>query len=102
MSKETWMDASTKLEACMAYIGAWMSANILILNQGKMELIVFELRQWLNVSDKIQLEVKGKTIHVAHSVENLDMCLDTSLTMQRQVNAIFSACHYCTSNVGRI
>ena len=48
MPNETWVDASTKPEACLAYICGWMSANMLMLNQEKIALIVRE-----------------KTVHVA-------------------------------------
>ena len=32
---ETWVDTSSKLETCLADIGAWMSGNIFMLNQGE-------------------------------------------------------------------
>ena len=36
-----WDDLSERLEVCLSDISAWMSSNLLKLNQDKTELIVF-------------------------------------------------------------
>ena len=41
MPKTTWSDVAKNLEACLADISTWMSANILKLNEEKTELIIF-------------------------------------------------------------
>ena len=40
------------------------------------------------MTEKIQLQVGEKTIRLAGSVNNLGVYFDTSLTMEKQVNAI--------------
>ena len=65
MPNETRVDASTKLESCLADIDAWMSANIEKLNQEKSELIIFKPKHELKVT------VVEKIIHLARSVKNL-------------------------------
>jgi len=52
---------------------------------------------WLNVPDS-----GNNTVSVASSVKNLGVYLDTSLTMERQVNAISKACYYQIRNIGHI
>ena len=41
MPKTTWSDVAKKLEACLADISTWMSANMLKLNEEKTEIIIF-------------------------------------------------------------
>ena len=41
MPKTTWSDVAKKLEACLADISTWMSANMLKLNEEKTALIIF-------------------------------------------------------------
>ena len=47
---------------------------------------------------ELRLQVGKNTVSVASSVKNLD----TSLTMERQVNAISKACYYQIRNIGQI
>ena len=61
MPNEICVDALTKLDACLADIGAWISTNLLLLSYKKTELVVFR------VSDKIQLhagwKISNSTFH---------------------------------------
>ena len=41
LTKQTWLNISKKLEACLGDIGTWMNANMLKLNREKTELIIF-------------------------------------------------------------
>jgi len=47
-------------------------------------------------------QVGNKTVSVALSVKNLGVYFDTSLTMERQVNAISKICYYQIRNIGHI
>ena len=47
-----------KLEACLTAINAWMSANMLILNQEETELFMLRLNHQLKVSDKPSLKLE--------------------------------------------
>jgi len=42
MPKTTWSDVAKNLEACLADISTWMSANMLKLNEEKTGLIIFK------------------------------------------------------------
>ena len=50
----------------------------------------------------IQLQVVENTIRVAGSVKNLGVYFDTSLTMEKQINAISKVCYYHIRNIGSI
>ena len=54
------------------------------------------------MNEELRLQVGKNTVSVALSVENLGVYFDTSLTMERQVNAISKACYYQIRNIGHI
>jgi exonuclease III len=102
MPNEKWVDVSKKLEACLTDISVWMSANMLMLNQEKTEFIIFKPKHQVKKNEKCQLRVGEKTVHVAESVKSLGVYFDTSLTMERQVNAISRVCYYQIRNISQI
>jgi len=91
--KTTWSDVAKKLEACLADISTWMSANMLKLSEEKTELIIFNTKHQVRMNRELRLQVGNNTVSVASSVKNLGVYFDTSLTMERQVNAISKACY---------
>jgi len=54
------------------------------------------------MSEELWLQVGNNTVSVASSVKNLGVYFDTSMTMERQVNAISKACYYQFRNTGHI
>jgi len=102
MPKATWSDIAKKLEACLADISTWMSGNMPKLNEEKTELIIFNSKHQVRVNEELQLQLGNNTVSVASSVKNLGVYFDTSLTMERQVNAISKACYYQIRNIGHI
>jgi len=103
MPRKTWSDVEMKLEACLADISTWMSANMLMLNEEKTELIIFNPKHQVGINEELRLQVGKNTVSVGSSVKNLGIYFDTSLTMERQVNAISkAACYYQIRNIGYI
>ena len=98
MAKTTWSHVAKKLEACLADSSTWMSANMLKLNEDMTELIFFNPK--LQVG--IRLQVGKNIVSAASSVKNVGAYFDTSLTTERQVNAISKACYYQIRNIGHI
>jgi len=91
-----------KMEAFLADMSIWMSANMLKLNEEKTELIIFNSKYQVGINEKLELQVDKNTVSVASSVKNLGVYFDTSLTMEKQVNAISKACYYQIRNIGYI
>ena len=83
LPKEARLDTSTKLGAFLADINVWMSANKLMLNDKNTELVIVKPNLHLKVSDKIQLQVEEKTVHIACPRKNLDVSFYTSLITDR-------------------
>jgi len=102
MPKTTWSDAAKKLVACLADISTWMSANMLRLNEEKTEIIIFNPKHQVRINEELRLQADKSTVSVASSVKILGVHFDTSLTMERQVNAIYKACYYQIRNIGHI
>ena len=71
MPKTIWFDTAKKLEACLADISTWMSANMLKLNEGKTELIIFNPKHQVRMNEELQLQVGNNTVFVASSAKNL-------------------------------
>ena len=72
LTKETWLDVLKKLEACLADINTWMSANMLMLNQEKSELVIFNPKyKSKKITEDVQLQAGEKTVCVAQSVKNI-------------------------------
>lgn len=98
--QHNWDTIAHNIEACLVDISAWMNANMLKLNQDKTELIVFAPKH--QPAHDIQLNVGIKTIKAAPVVKNLGVHFDSSMTMEKQVNAIAKSCYYQLRNIGRI
>jgi len=71
MHKTTWSDVAKKLEACLDKISTWMSANMLNLNEEKIELIIFNPKHQVRMNKELRLQVDNNTVSVASSVKNL-------------------------------
>ncbi|KAK2140999.1 hypothetical protein LSH36_1186g01028 [Paralvinella palmiformis] len=102
MPKTTWSDVANKLEACLADISTWMSANMFKLNEEKTELIIFNPKHQFGINEELRLQLDNNTVSVASSEKNVLVYFDTSLTMERQENAISKACYYPIRNIGHI
>ena len=75
---------------------------MLKLNQDKTELIVFRPKHQSKTTNDYQLHVGTNTVHASKSVKNLGVHFDTSLMMEKQVNAVSKSCFYQIRNVGCI
>ena len=69
MPQKTWADVGKKLEACLADISTWMSANMLKLNEENTELIIFNSKHQVRINEELRLQVGSNTVSVAPSVK---------------------------------
>jgi len=83
MPQTTWSDVAKKLEACLADICTWMSAHMLKVNEEKTELIIFNPKDQVRISQEFWLQVGNKTVSVESSVAKLGVYFNTSLAMER-------------------
>ena len=99
---ENWANERTAIAACVADVGGWMNRNMLKLNQEKSELIVFSSKHRIRRVNDLSLTIGGRLLHAVQSVRKLGVIMDSSLTMEKQVNAISKSCFYHIRNIGKV
>lgn len=97
-----WTDLSERLEKCLSDISAWMSLNMLKINQDKTELIVFAPKHKVSSMSNFQLSFDGTIVTDVSFVKNLGCIFDKTLSMEDQASAITRSCFYQIRNIGRI
>ena len=89
-------------ETCLARYQWLDECKYAYVKQRKDRMNYLQTRTSVEGMQRIQFQVGAKTVHVAHFVKNLGMYFDTSLTIERQVNAISRACYHHIHNIGHI
>ena len=96
-------DVIRRTEECLAEIKSWMSSNFMKLNETKTELLVVGKPQVLrsNMFD-ISLNFGGSTINITECKDDkwtsLGIKLDSSMTMERQINSVKQKCYWTLHN----
>jgi hypothetical protein len=91
-------DISEHLKACLSDISAWMSSNLLKLNQDKTELIVFAPKNRV----KQMSDFNGTILSDPNCAKNLGVFFDKTLSMAQQFSAIAKSCYHQIRNIGHI
>ena len=86
--KDSLKSAVSKLQSSLSAVQLWMSANMLKMNNGKTELIVFAPKSHLQDLADLTVNVGGKTIELSPAVDNLGVIFDSALSMKQQVNSV--------------
>jgi hypothetical protein len=97
-----WASTLTQIENCISDVNEWMNHNFLKLNQDKTEFIIFKPRQRHLLPNNYCLNISDCSLTPATHVKNLGVFLDSSLTMEKQINAISRACYQQIRNIGKI
>ena len=73
----------------------WFLINGLLLNAGKTEAIAFGTRQQLaKRATDTDLKIGDASVAIVESVKLLGVILDSTLSMDKQVNALVKACNF--------
>ena len=91
-----------RIESCIHDVNNWMSANRLMLNHDKTELLVLQAR---SSSAGILLEsifVCSDAIYPLNSVKNKGAWFDTVMSMDKQINSICQSAFYHLRNIAQI
>ena len=77
------------LEQCLCDINTWMAQNMLKLNNGKTEIILFGSKKQLAEVNTQSIDVAGTRVNVSEEpVRNLGAMFDSNFTMVSQVNNV--------------
>jgi len=89
--------ASTTVQHFVSYverIDAWMSSNRLRMNADKTQLLWLGTRQQLNKMYVNELQPLGARVRFSSSILNLDVIIDSQLSMSDHVSSLCRACFF--------
>ena len=95
-------DLSERLKTCLSDIAAWMSSNLLKLNQDKTKLIVFSPKSRVRQMSDVKPSFDGTILSDANYALDLGVFFDKTLSMAQQVSAIAKSCYHQIRNIGHI
>lgn len=90
------------LESCISSIKQWMQANMLKLNDGKTEFIMFASRYFASSTDNLQLNIGSSQIPSSEKVRNLGAIFDSTMSMEAFVNDKIKTSIFYLSCIRRI
>jgi hypothetical protein len=98
-----FLDATAATEACISSVNAWMRTNKLKMNNDKTELLPVATVHKLNqVSSSSSLEISDVVVPFSSKVKNLGVVLDSTLSMEYQINSLCSASSFQLRRLSQI
>src|SRR6218665_1057830 len=86
---------TSRLVMCVEEVTRWFHINGLLLNASKTEAIAFGTRQQLvKRSTDTSLKIGDASLEIVDNVKLLGVILDSTLSMDKQVNAVVKACNF--------
>lgn len=93
--------ARDRMERCISDVKAWLKNSFLKLNDSKTELIVF--RKNCNGDDILhRVSIGSEVIASSETVKDLGVLLDSSCSMEHQINSVVKTCFYNISKLYKI
>jgi len=86
--------SAVQLLHCIKEVDKWISSNRLRLNTEKTQFIWLDSPQILAKINKIPLRVGGVNVFPLDAVCDLDVILDSKLTMKNHVDSVLRSCFY--------
>ena len=90
-----------RIESCIDDVNNWMSANKLMLNHDKTELLVLHARHQPQPPLESIL-VYSNVIYSSNSAKNIGVWFDTVMSMDKQINSICQSAFYHLRNIAQI
>ena len=90
-----------RIESCVHDVNNWMSANKLMLNHDKTELLVLLARHRPQPPLESIL-VCSDVIYSSNSAKNIGAWFDTVMFMDKQINSIYQSALYYLRNIAQI
>jgi hypothetical protein len=93
--------AVQKIEACVADIRSWCQKNMLVLNDGKTELMYFSSK-FITTDWKPALKIGNAVIQPSQQARNLGVIMDPSLSMSVHVSNVCKSAMFGIRKIGQI
>ncbi|KAJ8041085.1 hypothetical protein HOLleu_11803 [Holothuria leucospilota] len=88
----------TKIESCIDQIRHWMSTNMLVLNEGKSEIVKFSPKFGRNNGSPLG----DDNIVPSVKVRNLGVIMDNNATMSAHVSNLCTLASFALYQIGKI
>ena len=96
------VDVEAKVDACCSEVRDWMTQNMLQLNEGKTDVILFGTKHSLRTIGNASVHIGTSTITSNDSVRNLGCTQDSQLKLDQHVNNICRSAYYHLRNIHKI
>ena len=101
-SSASELEAVTALQDCILDIKTWMTADKIMLNNDKTELIVIRTRAQLDKTFISELSIDHVNVSAVCNVRNPGRWFDSHLSMKTTINKTFQSGLYHLHNIDRI
>ena len=95
-------DTLHKTAKCTKQIKAWMTQQMLKLNDDKTEVMLVGTNHQLNKIDCSHMTIGDSQVPISTSVKNLGVILDSDLSMSLQVDNLCRICYFHLRAIGNI
>ena len=85
-SKNDWRDGLARIELCVSEIRKWINQNMLKLNDGKTELIVFTSKYKHDLYNDLSITIGGTVVDCSSQVKDLEVIFDRVLSLRQHVS----------------
>ena len=92
------------LEKCLADVKTWMAEHFLMLNDNKIDVLVFGTSTQRERISNLTLDIGNSRIKIDDKkcVKNLGVFLDSDLSMRTQITKTCQSMHFNLRNIGKI
>jgi hypothetical protein len=96
--------SKVRLEACIVKIRAWMSANMLKLNDSKTEYLLIGSKHTLKkVPDHLSsIHVGDANVEATSSARNIGVVIDSTLSMESHIRCLLRSCYASLRDIGKV
>ena len=89
------------IEKCIQDVSRWMSANKLVLNERKTEIVHFHSK-FKDVNELVSLNIGSATVNCCDSVRNLGIYFDSVLSMDTHISKVSQSVSFSLYRISRI
>ena len=92
----------TRVETCLAAIRKWMGNNMLKVNDGKTEVILFASKHNAKIMDPVKVLVGDVLVQSVPVVRDLGVMLDTNMSMEKHINTVCKSAYFQLRKISHI
>ena len=97
-----FMSLSQNLERCCSSIKSWMTSNKLKLNEEKTEVLLCGTESMRKKIGAQSVTIANADINIVSKAKNLGVILDSSLSMEHQINYVVKVTNYELCRISRM